>query len=98
MIPFNELYLLGLAGISIHYLKDWVAHDRLGKKYGLRKMLPTMLLSIVTTVLLIYLREDIEDLYVITPFSAVILGYTGNSIFFSFVSAKEPKTTTTDDN
>jgi len=86
-----ELYLLGLAGVAIHYLKDWVNHNKKGLKYGLSKFLPTILLSIITTMLLIYLKEDIASLYVITPFGAVILGYIGNSIFFSFVDAKMPK-------
>lgn len=87
-----ELYLLGLAGVAIHYLKDWVAHEKKGLKYGIKKSMPMITLSTVTTLLLVYLREDIESLYVVTPFSAVVIGYIGNSIFFSFVDAKMPKT------
>jgi hypothetical protein len=37
------------------------------------------------------LKDDISDLYVITPFGALVLGYIGNSVFFSFVDAKKPK-------
>jgi hypothetical protein len=86
-----ELYLLGLAGVAIHYLKDWVNHNKKGLKYGIAKFLPMILLSTITTLLLVYLRDDIASLYVITPFGAVVLGYIGNSIFFSFVDAKMPK-------
>ena len=86
-----ELYLLALAGVAIHYLKDWVEHDKKGLEYGWRKSIPTMLLSVVTSLLVVYLREDIASLYVITPFSAVVLGYVGNSVFFSFIDAKQPK-------
>ena len=86
----NELYFLGLAGVAIHYLKDWVIHTDKGVKYGWHKAVPMALLSTVTTMLLVFLREDIADLYVITPFGAVILGYIGNSVFFSFVDAKKP--------
>ena len=85
-----ELYLLGLAGTAIHYLKDWHDVNSKGLKYGFAKVLPTALLSVITTMLLVYLKEDIEGLYVITPFSAVVLGYVGNSLFFSFVDAKKP--------
>jgi hypothetical protein len=88
----NELYLLGLAGVAIHYLKDWVIHTDKGVKYGWQKAVPMALLSTVTTMLLVFLRDDIADLYVITPFGAVILGYIGNSVFFSFVDAKKPTT------
>ena len=85
-----ELYLLGLAGVFIHYFKDWVTHNSKGLAYGWQKSIPTAALSIVTTCVLIYLRDDISDLFVITPFSALVLGYFGNSVFFSFVEAKKP--------
>ncbi len=87
---FLELYALGFFGIAIHYVKDWAAHQKRNVQYGLKKVLPTMILSVLTTMILIYLRHDIESLYVITPFSAVVLGYMGNSVFFSFVDAKKP--------
>jgi len=90
-----ELQLLGLAGLAIHYLKDWEANHREGKKYDIGKSIPTILLSAITTSVLIYLRDDISNLYVVTPFAALILGYLGNSVFFSFVSAKKPIETTT---
>ena len=86
----QELYLLGLAGVAIHYLKDWHDVNKKGLKYGFAKSLPTIALSIITTMLLVYLKDDIADLYVITKFSAVVLGYVGNSLFFSFVDAKKP--------
>lgn len=85
-----ELYLLGALGILIHYLKDFEQAKKAGKKYSISQYVPTILLSTVTTMVLVYLREDIKDLYVITKFSALILGYFGNSVFFSFVSAKSP--------
>lgn len=85
-----ELYLLCLLGTVIHYLKDFEQHRRAGKKYSLATLIPTIILSVITTQVLIYLKADIADLYVITPFSALILGYFGNSVFFSFVNAKKP--------
>lgn len=87
-----ELQLLGLLGLAIHYLKDWEANNRDGKKYDISKFVPTILLSAITTSVLIYLHKDIENLFVVTPFGAVVLGYLGNSVFFSFVSARKPTT------
>ncbi len=87
MIP--ELQLLGLAGLVIHALKDWVGHNKEGRAYPIAKSFPAYLLSAVTTSVLIYLKDDIADLYPITSFSAVVLGYLGNSVFFSFIKAKE---------
>lgn len=85
-----ELMVLLLIGVAIHYIKDWVMHQKKGLKYGWQKAIPTMLLSIITGMVLVYLRDSIKDLYVVTPFGAVILGYVGNSAFFSFVDAKKP--------
>jgi hypothetical protein len=87
MIP--ELQLLGLAGLLIHALKDWVSHNKEGRAYPIAKSFPAYLLSAVTTSVLIYLADDIKTMYVITPFSALVLGYLGNSVFFSFIKAKE---------
>ena len=90
MINF-ELYLLGISGVILHYLKEWVLANKAGKQYEFKKALPMAALSSVTTALLVYLHEDIADLYVVTKFGAVVLGYMGNSIFFSFVDVKKPK-------
>lgn len=86
-----ELQLLGLAGLLIHYLKQWVGLNKEGKTYNLGKAIPTAVLSGMTTFLLIYLKDDINDIYPITRFSCVVLGYLGSSIFFSFVDARKPK-------
>lgn len=86
-----ELLILGQVGVMLHYLKEWVLANKVGKEYEFKKAFPMAALSSITTALLVYLKEDIADLYVITKFGAVILGYIGNSIFFSFVDVKKPK-------
>lgn len=86
-----ELYFLGIAGVILHYGKEYVLANKIGKQYDLKKALPMAGLSFFTTLLLVYLRKDIEDLYVVTKFGAVIIGYIGNSLFFSFVDVKKPK-------
>jgi hypothetical protein len=86
MIP--ELQALGLAGLVIHALKDWVGHNKEGRAYPIAKSFPAYLLSAVTTSIIIYLKDDIANIYLITPFSAVVLGYLGNSVFFSFIKTK----------
>lgn len=86
-----ELMLLGQAGVLLHYLQEWVMANNKGEKYNLRKALPMALLSSITTVLLVYLKDDISTLWVITPFSAVVTGYIGNTLFFRFVNTKKPK-------
>lgn len=89
----TEFLLLGQAGVMLHYLKEFVVANNQGKKYELKKSIPMALLSSITTMLLVYLKDDISDLYVVTKFGAVVLGYVGNSTFFSFVDVRKPKIT-----
>jgi len=86
-----ELFLLGQVGVMLHYFKEWVVANKAGKEYEFKKAFPMAALSSITTGLLVYLKDDIADLYVVTKFGAVILGYIGNSVFFSFVDVKKPK-------
>lgn len=86
-----EFMVLGQLGVFIHYFKEWVVANNKGLKYDLKKSVPMAVLSSLCTGVLVYLRADIEDIYVVTKFGAVILGYLGNSIFFSFVDSKKPK-------
>lgn len=88
-----ELMALGQIGVLLHYFKDWVLANQDNKEYNFKKAIPVAVLSSITTGLLVYLKEDINDIYVITKFGAVILGYMGNSLFFSFVNVKKPKIT-----
>lgn len=90
-MPSLELYLLGLAGIAIHYLKTWVNANNKGEQFNLKRAIPNASLSVITTLLLVYVRKDIENIYVVTPIGAAILGYLGNSTFFSIVEARKPK-------
>lgn len=89
-----ELMLLGQAGVLLHYLKEWVLANKKGENYNLIKSIPMAALSSITTALLVYLKDDISDLYVVTKFGAIILGYMGNSVFFSFMDVRKPKNIT----
>lgn len=92
----TELLLLGQAGVLLHYFKEYVVSNNQGKKYDLKKAIPMAVLSSLTTMLLVYLKDDISDLYVVTKFGAVVLGYVGNSTFFSFIDVRKPKVNPTD--
>lgn len=86
-----ELYALGLAGLFLHYMKTWADAQKKGNEFSLLKVLPMAILSLITTSLVVYLREDLKEFYPITRVSAVVLGYFGNSVFFSFLNSKKPK-------
>lgn len=87
-----ELNLLGQAGVALHYIKEWANAQKRNQVYEWKKAMPFLLLSSLTTGLAIWVRDDIASLYPITSFSAIVLGYFGNSAFFSFVNTVKPKT------
>lgn len=91
-----ELYLLGLFGLLLHYMKSWADAQKKGTEFNIVKVMPMALLSLMTTVLVVYLRDDLKEFYPITRVSAVVLGYFGNSVFFSFLNSKKPKISTDD--
>ena len=86
-----ELYALGMVGLLLHYMKSWADAQKNEKEFDLKKVMPMAVLSVVTTLLVIYLRDDLKEFYPITRVSAVVLGYAGNSVFFSFLNSKKPK-------
>lgn len=86
-----ELYALGLVGLVLHYLKSWSDAKKKEQEFSLNKVMPMAILSLFTTMLVVYLRDDLKEFYPITRVSAVVLGYFGNSVFFSFLNSKKPK-------
>lgn len=93
-----ELLLLSYAGILLHYLFQWkdavkenVALVLTSK--SLIKELPSLLLSIVSSSVIVYVREDIANIFVVTPVGAVIAGYAGQSILNKILGAKMPTQT-----
>lgn len=91
MLEHLELFLLGQAGVALHYIKEWANAQKRDQEYQWKKAAPFAILSSITTGLAIYVKDDIASLYPITAFSAIVLGYFGNSAFFSFVNTVKPK-------
>lgn len=83
--------ILGLIGVLMHYLKLWKNAKDESKKFQLKTHYPSVLLSIMTTLILIFLKDDIEDIYVVTKFGAIALGFGGNAFFFDLIDTKTQK-------
>lgn len=85
-----ELLLLAYAGILLHYLtraKEILSTVQPYKLNVLQELVGA-LTSILTTTILVYIKDDIASMYVVTPLGAVILGYAGQSIFNKVVNAR----------
>lgn len=87
-----ELLLLALAGNALHYVSSWkslVEQNRI-KEFNVINEVPGFILSILTSIIMVYVREDIKAFFVVTPFGAVMLGYFGQSLFKKLIDAKSP--------
>ncbi|MBA4849030.1 hypothetical protein [Emticicia sp. BO119] len=83
--------ILGLIGVLLHYLKLWKNAKDEGKRFSLRHHYPNLLLSIICTLILVFLKEDIKDIYVVTKFGAIALGFGGNALFFDLIGTRTQK-------
>lgn len=91
-----ELLLLSYAGIILHYLlklKEASEKSQLESLFTrpalLRELISTVT-SIVAASIIVYVREDIASIFVVTPVGAVIAGYAGQSILNKILGAKLP--------
>lgn len=82
------LLLFGYTGILTHYIKKWSEKVEREEIFHFKKSVPSIILSIITTTVVIIQREEIKSLFVVTRFSGFIIGYFGNSWFFGFIEKK----------
>ncbi|WP_337045302.1 hypothetical protein [Emticicia sp. 17c] len=83
--------VLALLGILISYMEQLSNGKKTGIKYLFKNEYPSILLTVIVTLIAVYLRDDIKEIFVITNIGAVTLGYTGSSFFLSVLKSKSPK-------
>jgi hypothetical protein len=82
------LMLIGYFGIVTHYVKKWSEKVEREEEFKIKKSVPSIILSFITTSILIILRSELESFIVFTKFVAFMVGYFGNSWFFGFIENK----------
>lgn len=92
-----ELLLLSYAGILLHYLlklrdaaKQKVLMELFTRQAVVYEGIST-LVSVVSATIIVYVKEDIANIFVVTPVGAVIAGYAGQSILNKILGAKMPQ-------
>lgn len=88
---FIQLSILGLVGIFISFLEQMDIAKKQGQKFTLKNQLTSVLMTVVVTLVTVFLREDIKEIYVVTNVGAIALGYTGSSFLFAVLKSKAPK-------
>lgn len=91
-----ELLLLSYAGILLHYLlklkdaADKGVVSELFQRNAIVRESISIITSVVSASIIVYVREDIASIFVVTPVGAVIAGYAGQSILNKILGAKMP--------
>ncbi len=83
-----QLYLLGLAGILVHYLTRWKEIQDKQEKVTLISELPGFLIALITTFVLILVKDDYATVFAVTKLGAFMLGYTCQSVWNKIVTMK----------
>lgn len=88
-----ELLLLAYAGILLHYLTRFKEVITSGTPIKINVLAEVLggLITVLTTTILVYVKEDISNIYVVTPVGAVLLGYAGQSVFNKLVGSRFPQ-------
>lgn len=92
-----ELLLLSYAGILLHFLlklKEAAQKKVLAEAFTRQSLIYegiSTLVSVVASTIIVYVREDIANIFVVTPVGAVIAGYAGQSILNKILGAKMPQ-------
>jgi hypothetical protein len=87
----NETFVLlcfGYVGILTHYIKKWSEKTEKSEGFELKKFVPSIILSFITTTVLVFIRSEIVSLFVFTKFGSFIVGFCGNSWFFGLIEKK----------
>ena len=56
--------------------------------YNIKKAVPSIILSFITSTVLVCIRAEIVNLFVFTKGSSFIVGYAGHSWFFGLIDKK----------
>lgn len=89
---FIVLFALGLAGVALDLLfkiREWAAN---GVKPKIGLTIVNTVISVLIVGVLIFLKDEIKEIFVVTKFSAFILGYTAQSVFRKITAGKAKET------
>lgn len=82
------LLCFGYIGILTHYVKKWSEKLDKNEDFNLRKAIPSIILSLIATTVLVFIRAEIVNLFVFTKGSSFLVGYCGNSWLFGLIDQK----------
>ena len=86
-----ELYLLGVGGVILHFLTKIYNARKSGNKLDYILEGISTGISALIVLLFIYAKKDLEAFYPLNTFTAILLGYSAQSISRQLFKMAMPK-------
>lgn len=91
-IPNMESFVLAIAGYLFHLLKLWHESTKRNEEFVNRAFFISIPMNLLSIGILVYIGDQLpEDLIVMSPLTAVIVGFFSSSLLSGFINMKKPK-------
>lgn len=91
-IPNVESMILAVAGYAFHLLKLWHEATKRNEEFVNRAFFISVPMNLLSIGILVYIGDKLpEDLIVMSPLTAVIIGFFSSSLLAGFINVKKPK-------
>jgi hypothetical protein len=92
MMPTTEILALAEAGYIFHLLKQWYEAEKRKQTIWTRSFFISIPMNQIGLLILVYIGNQLpEDLLVMSPLTAVMLGFFNGSLLSGFINIKKPK-------
>lgn len=87
-----ELYVMGLGGVILHLLTKLYNAKKKGIKLDFGLELISVGISALIVLLFIFAKDDLKPFYPLNTFTAIVLGYSAQSVARQLFKMAMPKT------
>lgn len=89
---FLEYFGLAIGGFLFHFLKQWYTATVRNETFLNKKLLIWSLMNILAAFLLTYIGDALPpDLLVMSPITAILIGFSGSSTLSGFINVRTPR-------
>lgn len=92
MNPFIEYLLLAIGGHLFHLAKTYAAAVKRNEEYVTKAFVANEVSNLIAIPLLCYIGPTLPpDLFVMSPITAIVIGFAASSLLGGFINVKKPK-------
>src|SRR5574342_33260 len=89
---FAEYLILAIGGYFCHLLKQYLQSINRNEEFINKKLKVTIALNLIAIPLLVYVAPTLPpELFVMSPISAIVIGWFNSSLLAGLINVKKPK-------